>query len=486
MKIKRFFAEDIRQAMRMVKDELGNDAVIMSNRSVEGGVEIVAAQDFDEQLVHENLKKQQQQKRTEAARKSAELANLEAQSRAKPKTLKSPRRDLNESRHILQNTTARSKLDEYVGYAEKVDFTQGHSAPLKRQALAKKPKMPAPVKKLNPAIKKSQTNGLQQALQQIKDSMATATSDMLQEMRLEMRKEVSNIKTALESSRPPEPVVNEQFTKSPVRLDLLRRLANIGLSKKLSIKIANRLDNHKDSDVIWNKALDMLRKVLPVDGGDILKKGGVVALVGPTGVGKTTTVAKLAAQFILHYGSSRDIALITMDNYRIGAHEQLSIYGRILGVPVRVATDAKELYTLVESFRNKRLVLIDTAGVSQKDQRMLEQMSSLHESGITLTSYLVLSATTQIKAMAEIIEGFSVFDAKACILTKMDETAETGNAVSTLIEYQLPVAFITDGQQVPEDIHEANADMLIDKCLAESESDEDLTESDEWLAAGYA
>lgn len=209
-------------------------------------------------------------------------------------------------------------------------------------------------------------------------------------------------------------------------------------------------------------------------------------MVGPTGVGKTTTIAKLAAQFILHYGSSRDIALITMDNYRIGAHEQLSIYGRILGVPVRVASDSQELYSLVESFSGKRLVLIDTAGVSQKDQRMLEQMNSLHESGVKVTSYLVMSATTQIKAMTEIIKGFEIFDAKACILTKMDETAETGNAVSTLIEHQLPVAFITDGQQVPEDIHEATAEHLIEKCLEESEAGSDIIENDEWLAAGYA
>ncbi len=483
MKIKRFFADDIRQAMRMVKDELGNDAVIMSNRSVEGGVEIVAAQDFDEQLVHENLKKQQQQKRTEAARKSAEMANLEVEG-ANARLLKSPRREQSSPRKILQNTQTRNKLDEYVGYAEKVDFTRKDSIESLKKAVKQKAKVTQPPKKL---LKKPQANGLQQALQQIKESMTSATNDMLQEMRVEMRKEVNNIKSALEEAPRTDVVSNEQLTKSPVRLDLLRRLSNIGLSKKLSIKIANRLESHKDSEVIWNKALEMLRKVLPVAGGDILKKGGVVALVGPTGVGKTTTVAKLAAQFILHYGSSRDIALITMDNYRIGAHEQLSIYGRILGIPVRVASNSQELYSLVESFSNKRLVLIDTAGVSQKDQRMLEQMSSLHESGITVTSYLVMSATTQIKAMAEIIEGFAIFDARACILTKMDETAETGNAVSTLIEYQLPIAFITDGQQVPEDIHEASAEVLIDKCITESEMNTDTIEDDdEWLAAGYA
>jgi len=539
MKIKRFVADDIREAMRMVKEELGNDAVIMSNRSVDGRVEIIAAQDFDEQLVHENIKKQQQQKRTEAARKSAELASFDAEKQG-THIIKSSRKEEIPPRQVLKSSEARSKLEEYVGYAEKANI-------VKDDVLAAELEAPAEVFRVNRKVANYDANldeedaieplesqpspprrprsvrsnseveqialkmqsrskserravservdddGLEQALAQIKASMASATSDMLQEVRHEMRQELRQIKSSLESVALPEPVIDNSVLKQvehkelPVRLDLLRRLAGIGLSKKLSIKIANRLSNHKNADVIWTKALDMLKKVLPIGGGDLLKKGGVVALVGPTGVGKTTTIAKLAAQFILHYGSNRDVALITMDNYRIGAHEQLSIYGRILDIPVRIASDAQELQQLVESFSNKRLVLIDTAGVSQKDHRMLEQMHELQESGISVNAYLVMSATTQLKAMAEIIEGFSIFEAKACILTKMDETAEAGNAISTLIEAQLPLSFITNGQQVPEDIQEANAVALIKQCLVDAKGDtEPTSDNNEWLAAGYA
>ncbi|SHE23166.1 hypothetical protein [methanotrophic endosymbiont of Bathymodiolus puteoserpentis (Logatchev)] len=186
---------------------------------------------------------------------------------------------------------------------------------------------------------------------------------------------------------------------------------------------------------------------------------------------------------------ARLVALITMDSYRIGAHEQLSTYGRILDVPVRVAADGEELRSLINSFSDKRLILIDTAGVSQKDTRMLEQIAGLQESDIPVTPYLVMSATTQLKAMNEIISAFSEFQLSACILTKMDETAETGNAVSALIEHQLPLAFITDGQQVPEDIHKANSRALIQQCIAESESEADYNDMlgfEGWVAAGYA
>lgn len=178
------------------------------------------------------------------------------------------------------------------------------------------------------------------------------------------------------------------------------------------------MDNQADIDQGWEKALEMMEKVLPIASDDLMQEGGVVALVGPTGVGKTTTIAKLAAQFILQHGSSRQVALITMDNYRIGAHEQLSTYGRILDVPVRVAADGEELRSLINSFSDKRLILIDTAGVSQKDQRMLEQIEELQEADIQVKPYLVMSATTQLKAMDEIIQGFAGFELEACILTK--------------------------------------------------------------------
>ncbi len=481
MKIKRFFATDIRQVMRMVKEELGADAVIMSNRSVDGGVEIVAARDFDEQLVHENLKKQKQH---QEIKKKSELTDF-ATEKDNIHIVSSARKSADEPKSLLR-PAVRRKLDEYVGYAEKAALNSKkiteNVKPFARTQATKNPKSShrtAPVEK-----PKSQVSGLQQSMQQAKESPKEGGHDLLQEMYKELRSLRATIDNKISAD-----AWGFQQNSSPLRLDLLRRLSGMGLSKKLSIKIANRLDSQTDIDIGWEKALEMMQKVLPIAGDDLLQEGGVIALVGPTGVGKTTTIAKLAAQFILQHGSSRQVALITMDNYRIGAHEQLSTYGRILDVPVRGAADGEELRGLINSFSDKRLILIDTAGVSQKDQRMLEQIESLQASDMQVKPYLVMSATTQLKAMDEIIRGFAGFEPEACILTKMDETAETGHAVSALIEHQLPLAFITDGQQVPEDIHKATSAVLINQCLAESEEDADyngVPEFEEWVAAGYA
>jgi flagellar biosynthesis protein FlhF len=274
---------------------------------------------------------------------------------------------------------------------------------------------------------------------------------------------------------------------NPVRAELLQRLAGMSISRKLSVKIANRFNDHTDSELAFNQAQELLTKVLPIADDDLLQNGGIAALVGPTGVGKTTTIAKLAAKFILKHGP-RQVALITTDNYRIGAHEQLNTYGRILDVPVRVASSAAELRALINSFSDKRLVLIDTAGMSQRDMKLVEQINTLQQSGLDIKSYLVMSAATEYKAMNEIIKAFQVFEPQASILTKLDEAVTVGSAISSIIEHNLPLSFIADGQQVPEDMHTPCARTLIAQCVAEldEESDYNDVSNEIWAAQGYA
>jgi flagellar biosynthesis protein FlhF len=232
----------------------------------------------------------------------------------------------------------------------------------------------------------------------------------------------------------------------------------------------------------------MLAKVLPIAEDNLLEFGGIVALVGPTGVGKTTTIAKLAAKFILKHGSSQ-VALITTDNYRIGAHEQLNTYGRILDVPVRVASSAQELRNLINGFADKRLILIDTAGMSQRDMKLVEQINTLQQNELSIRSYLVMSAATEYKAMNAIIKAFAVFDPQASILTKLDEAVTIGSAISSIIEHNLPLSFIADGQQVPEDIHSPHARSLIEHCVVELNTESnfnDHVDYEPWMAQGYA
>ncbi|MGZ5026956.1 MAG: flagellar biosynthesis protein FlhF, partial [Methylobacter sp.] len=303
---------------------------------------------------------------------------------------------------------------------------------------------------------------------------------------MEMSKELKSLRSAMDSKLSSVSWAAMSQT-NPVRADLLQRLAGMSISRKLSVKIANRFTNHTDPELVFSQAQELLAKVLPVAEDDLLQHGGIAALVGPTGVGKTTTIAKLAAKFILKHGP-RQVALITTDNYRIGAHEQLNTYGRILDVPVRVASSAAELRNLITGFSDKRLILIDTAGMSQRDMKLVEQINTLQQSGIAIKSYLVMSAATEYKAMNEIIKAFQVFEPQASILTKLDEAATIGSAVSSIIENNLPLSFIADGQQVPEDMHNPCAQTLISQCVAELEMEADYNDvnNEAWAAQGYA
>jgi flagellar biosynthesis protein FlhF len=476
MKIKRFFAADIRQAMRMVKEELGSDAVIMSNRSVEGGVEIVAARDFDEHLIHTKLQKQAAEQAQALAQqhplpvretKKVELPDFE--------TEKKPLHILNTQRKpgaegFLPEWPARRNIDPYVGYSKKIQLPGN---PETTAAKIAKPDAFA---------------GKESLIQEVK---ASEKQDSLShKLLMEMSKELKSLRTAMDSKLS-EISWPQSLQTDLVRVELLQRLSAMNISKKLSIKIANRFTNPADPEAVYAKAQEMLAQIMPVAEDDLLESGGIAALVGPTGVGKTTTIAKLAAKFILQHGP-RQLALITTDNYRIGAHEQLNTYGRILDVPVRVASSAEDLRNLIDSLADKRLILIDTAGMSQRDMKLIEQINTLQQHDLQIKSYLVVAAATEYKVMNEIIRAFQVFEPQASILTKLDEAATIGSAISSIIEQNLPLAFIADGQQVPEDMHRPCAVSLIEHCVAEAKAESDYSDYNDdinyetWAATGYA
>ena len=447
MKIKRFFAADIRQAMRMVKEELGADAVIMSNRSVDGGVEIVAARDFDEQVIQNNLKQQREEEKATNRLKRLDIPELSGEDKS-VHLLSSARKRGNESENPI-----RRNLDQYIGYAEKVQL-----ANVNAQKIADKLKVADKPAWANTELKSRVAGQAGAAGEVVKVASANFSDKFMEEMRKEM-KDLRSMLDAKLSGITHLPSLDEQ----PVRRELLERLNECGFSKSLSQKIANRLGSHKQIDTAWAKSQEMLARVVPIADDRLLEQGGIAALVGSTGVGKTTTIAKLAAQFILKHGS-RQIALITTDNYRIGAHEQINTYGKILDVPVRVASDADELRRHIDSFSDKRLILIDTAGMSQRDMRLAEQLKTLQSDSLPIQSYLVMSATTQHRAALEIMDAFQMIAPQATILTKFDEAVNKATALSALIERRMPLSFVTDGQQVPEDIYQPDAEALIQQC----------------------
>jgi len=504
MKIKRFFAPDIRQAMRMVKEELGADAVIMSNKSVDGGVEIVAARDFDEQMIQSQVSQNNSQKQPQQSVEAREnlmfdLPDFEAE-KNRLHVVSSPRKSGAEG---SVPERPRRNIDQYVGYAEKIHLRGTATAsageperstrrdaaspshisagPASNRAAEAMHESLAALKAGRPATP-PQAKEKNTRTTQIEMPANPAADNLLQEMSKELKSLRAAMDAKLANISQLQPAQN-----TPVRADLLKRLAGMSISNKLSVKIANRFAHHTDADFVFSQAQELLAKVLPIENDELLESGGIVALVGPTGVGKTTTIAKLAAKFILKHGP-RQVALITTDNYRIGAHEQLSTYARILDIPVRVASNAFELRNLIQGFSDKRLVLIDTAGMSQRGMKLVEQINTLQQSAVTIKTYLVMSAATEYKAMHEIINAFNVFEPQACILTKLDEAATVGAAVSAIIEQNLPLSFVTDGQQVPEDIHSPCARTLIDQCVDELDVANDYHEmnNEAWVAQGYA
>jgi flagellar biosynthesis protein FlhF len=246
--------------------------------------------------------------------------------------------------------------------------------------------------------------------------------------------------------------------KHPLQARLVGELLGAGFSPALARGLVERLpaDMGEVEARRWLQAV--IVRNLPVCGDEnFMDQGGVFALVGPTGVGKTTTTAKLAARYAMRYGA-RNVGLITTDGYRIGAHDQLKIYGRILGIPVQLARGGT-LASLIASMRDKKVVLIDTVGVGQRDARVPEFMGELSEAGAR--RILLLNAATQGETLEEVAGIYRRFGIDGAIMTKVDEAARVGGALDCVVRHQLALAFITNGQRVPEDLHAAQAQFLV-------------------------
>jgi flagellar biosynthesis protein FlhF len=196
---------------------------------------------------------------------------------------------------------------------------------------------------------------------------------------------------------------------------------------------------------------------------DIIDRGGVYALVGPTGAGKTTTTAKLAARCVVRHGADK-LALVTTDGYRIGAHEQLRIYGRILGVPVFAVRDAADLRQTLADLADKHMVLIDTVGMSQRDKMVAEQAAMLLGAG-PVQRLLLLNATCRGDTLDDVIRAYDGPDLAGCIFTKVDEAAALGPVLDVCVRHQLELHYVANGQRVPEDLHLPNRSYLLHRVL---------------------
>jgi flagellar biosynthesis protein FlhF len=250
--------------------------------------------------------------------------------------------------------------------------------------------------------------------------------------------------------------------KARVLSDMLRAGFSPALARQFLGKMPQGLTLEQKLE--WVRAvLDRnLHTVAPAD--DIVERGGVYALVGPTGVGKTTTVAKIAARCVVRYGADR-LALLTTDGYRIGAHEQLRIYGKLLGVRVLAIKDAPDLQFVLDDLRGKHLVLIDTVGMSQRDEMVSEQLALLSASGTEVRRLLLLNATGNGETLDDVVRVYGGAGVDGCIVTKTDEAVGVATALDVAIRHRLKLHYVTNGQRVPEDLHLPDRKYLLDRAL---------------------
>ncbi len=441
MKIKRFVAKDMRTALTEVKEFLGPDAIILSNKKVAGGVEIVAAVDPEAAPIK--------------AKEAATVAAAPTQSRFDIRI-----DDEDEPSDAPPADSLRALL------ARQMIKQQQAATPAAPTATASKNQPSAGQDKLRAfaarpgAAPERQNSGAQGPNLQEVTALQKQQASQMQQQFDAMRQEMQSMKQLLQH-QVSGLMWQDLARREPVRALVIEQLTQLGLSEAMADQLACFMPEDLNDADAWRCALDLLAGQLTTTNDDIMRRGGVIALVGPTGVGKTTTVAKLAAQFAKRHGADQ-VALITTDTFRIGAFEQLATFGRIIGCPVKQARDHEELGLLLSSLGQRKLILIDTAGMSQRDVRLAENLSALvHNSRVKIKSYLVLSATSQARVMQEAVEHFKRITLAGCIFTKLDECLSLGEIINVAIQNALPVSYLTNGQRVPEDIDIAEAAVMV-------------------------
>lgn len=454
MKIRRFFAPDSRKALRMVQDELGEDAIIISNRSMDGGVEILAAEDFDDELVA----------RGEADTSQASFVAAAPKPEA-PATPTSP-----ETTYSPEAAMLRALAEQHAaGQAAVSDNTQAATTTAQADNITvERPK--AKTEAQRDPIEEEQVMTSQAILNTLVQRKAAQKSkhnvDEEQDALItDMREEISKLRDLMESQLSALHLGNWSNT-SPARSSLIKHLTRMGFTPTLSTQLIGKMQDLEGltPQLATREALAMLTKEIKTTGDQIFTRAGTIVLIGPAGAGKTTSIAKIASQYIRLHGN-KHVILVSADNTRIGAHEQLMAFGRLMDVPVLRARDSAELKQILAAMADKALVLVDTGSLSQEDLRNPRKLPTVAAMIPGTEHYLVLPATNQTATLERITKAMSSIDIKGTIMTKTDEATNLGGALTATINQHLPVSYWTDGQKITQSLHVATPKHLVAKAV---------------------
>ncbi|MDR1276130.1 MAG: flagellar biosynthesis protein FlhF [Candidatus Accumulibacter sp.] len=418
MNVKKFVAATARDALSKVKELLGPEAIILSNRTIPEGVEIMAVAPSEMERVFS----EKDRTRVETAQSDDYTVKIS------PPAISALRRSTTPSSALVDMALRNTAAVKTVAQAKPVPVDPPVWAPRPAPEFTPFPKPEGPAE-IVPAEVLSEIRSLRKIVEQHLAGMAWGETARLE----------------------------------PAKTEITRHMLEAGFSPKfardLLVGLPADIDVSRARAWVLERTNRMLATLDPET--DIVNRGGVYALVGPTGVGKTTTTAKLAARCVLRHGAGK-VTLITTDAYRIGAYEQLRIYGRILGVTVYLAKDVQELEQILNDLRHKHTVLIDTVGMSQKDKRVEEQIAMF---GRGVQRLLLLSATSRGDTLEDIVRAYSGPGLAGCILSKIDEAAGLASPLDVIIRSALRLHYVSNGQRVPEDLHLPNRPYLLHRAF---------------------
>lgn len=489
MSVKRFVAKDMRRALELVRQEMGPDAIILSSRRVPQGVEIlttaqpqtelqaeppsparqlnhtIATETADmpmssddawgDQLMMEDVINQHGALRNSHPSAAAPAVHSQFPNNLTPAfqgsaSGKTPAQLADEIEQARMRMLAARKQQEMEDLTI-VQMAERQTAPATRyteSAACRDDHAEAPSPRAWQAAAESAPQ--YSSYEQEQQRQMQALQSELADMRLLLEEQLTRM-------------ANSPQMASPLHSGLMRRLKHMGLSEGPAAGVINQVQKHGTLQEAWTETLATLSRQLRSAPEDRVMQGGMFAFVGPTGVGKTTTIAKLAARYVLEHGAE-NVALVTTDTYRIAAHDQLRSLGRILNVQVKVVEDHQDLPAVLRSLKGCPLVLIDTAGFRHGDAQLKEQLQALAAiPGIQ--TLLVMACNSQLQMMKATVHAHQSARLAGCVLTKLDETSSLGEAMSVLLEHKLILHYTTNGQEIPQDIERARGHKLVAKAV---------------------